>query len=444
MGDCLPLPDIGIDLSAFEPNRWLKTYLDYAHAISPMTPDVFHESAGLWLASTVIARRLCLPMSFDNVYPNLFILWLAPTTLYNKTTGLNIARGIAQKSFPFLLAPQNTTPESFLSDMSGREPTNFTDMSDQDKELWRKERDFCSQRGLVLDEISGLMANANREYNAGLLEAFLRFYDCDPLFIRSTRAQGRVVVHNSYLSLIGASTPAAMIDYLKNEHLWSMGWWSRFAILLAAEAKDFQWQESKITDEPPEILQNLLDIHHRLPSTKWPNPPTALNALFADGVYDIWSRYNKIVRYDMLVGDNDLDEILYGTYGRSQIQALKVAIILAALDWSSDNVIITMQHLAQAISIAEKWRHGAHDTVNTIRADDFSRIEKRIIRQCSLHHPRGMSIRELYLQMHDRSPKDIETAVDQLVRMNVLESVQITGKVGRPTTRFKLAAFGEA
>ncbi len=444
MGDCLPLPDIGIDLSAFEPNHWLKTYLDYAHAISPMTPDIFHESAGLWLASTVIARRLCLPMSFGNIYPNLFIIWLAPTTLYNKTTGLNIARGIAQKSFPFLLAPQNSTPESFLSDMAGREPTNFEDMSDQEKILWRQERDFCSQKGLVLDEISGLMAGARREYNAGLMEAFLRFYDCDPLYVRSTRSQGRVTVQNSYLSLIGASTPASMIDYLKDEHLWSMGWWPRFAILLAAEAKDVQWQRSISVPEPPEIPQTLLDIHHRLPITKWPDPPVDLDIIFADGVFDIWESYNKIVRYDMLVGDNDLDEILYGTYGRSQIQALKVAAILAALDWKSGDVVITMQHLTQAISIAEKWRHSAHNTVNTIRADDFSRIEKRIIRQCSIHHPRGMSIRELYLQMHDKSPKDIEIAVEQLIRMNVLESVQITGKVGRPTTRFKLAAFGEA
>ena len=142
-------------------------------------------------------------MSFGDIFPNLFVCWIAPTTLWHKTTGLNIARRIAHESFPWLLAPQDMTPEAFLSDLAGREPTNLATMSSEDQKLWQLERDFCAQRGLAMDEMSGLMASAGRDYNAGLLEAFMRFYDCEPLNERSTRGQGRVVVRDAYLTMTG-------------------------------------------------------------------------------------------------------------------------------------------------------------------------------------------------------------------------------------------------
>ena len=110
-------PAIGKDAGA-----WLDDYTAYASQISPMTPRIFHESAGLWLISTAIGRRLVLLMSFGQVYPNLFIAWIAQTTLWNKTTALNVARDTARSSFPHLLLPQDTTPESFLADLAGREP----------------------------------------------------------------------------------------------------------------------------------------------------------------------------------------------------------------------------------------------------------------------------------------------------------------------------------
>ena len=86
-----PLPDyVKIDPSnASGASAWVDQYINYAQSISPLTPLLFHESAALWLASVAIPRRLMLPMAFANIYPNLFILWLAPTTLYRKRYSVN-------------------------------------------------------------------------------------------------------------------------------------------------------------------------------------------------------------------------------------------------------------------------------------------------------------------------------------------------------------------
>ena len=302
------IPVLPIDLpDTNETGLWLDHYVHHAMSISSMTPEIFHESAGLWLLSMAIARRVVLPMHFGLVFPNLYILWLAPTTLWHKTTGMNVAVRIAQMTLPHLIAPQDMTPESFLSDMAGNEPTNLKDMSEKDRELWKQERNFCAQRGIILDELSGLMASSNRDYNAGLIEAFLRFYDCDDLYRRSTRSQGRIVVRKSYITMIGASTPAAMSLHLSNDRLWSMGWWPRFALLAPGNDRPL-WSENREKTEAP--LGPLINLYNRLPQAKWPNFPEPKQAKMTPDAELLWKQYSKALSYDMLTPD--IDDKLWG------------------------------------------------------------------------------------------------------------------------------------
>jgi hypothetical protein len=106
--ECPPLPD-SVMLPDVSENAWLGTYKSYAGARSPMIPDLFHEGAALWPASVAIARRLEVSMPFDDVYPNLFVVWSAPTTPYCKTTGMSIARDLAMRVLSQLLAAQATS-----------------------------------------------------------------------------------------------------------------------------------------------------------------------------------------------------------------------------------------------------------------------------------------------------------------------------------------------
>jgi len=315
----------------FDPNLglrtgiWIDQYIEYANAISPMTPKLFHESAALWLLSVAVARRVVLKMDFADVYPNLYILWVAPSTLYKKSTSLEIATGIALDVFPFLLAPNDTTPEAMISDMAGREPSLIDTMTEEEKILWEKERPFCAQRGWVQDEFSGLMATMNRDYNAGLLEAYLRFYDCKKSYTRSTKSQGRITIKNSYLSLLCASTPSALSFYFGNEKLWTNGFWPRFAIL-TPENETQIWIEPRNHNYPCELINQLSQIFDKLPSPKWPNSSEPLSVQLGRGVFDLWNRYNKAVSFDLL--SPELDSRLYASYGRFPSHAKKISILL--------------------------------------------------------------------------------------------------------------------
>lgn len=442
LADCPPLPeeaqldpDLGIGAGG-----WLDLYVDYAAAISPMTPLSFHTAAGLWLVSVAVARRLKVPMAFEDVYPNLFVMWVAFTTLYRKSTGLGVARRLAWQVFPHLLAAQDTTPEAFLSDLAGREPTQFDALSEEDQTEWRRGRDFAAQKGWLLDEMSGLLASAGRDYNAGLVEAMLRFYDCSPQYIRSTRRQGRVVVRNAYLSLLGASTPAALSPHLLSERLWSMGWWPRFAIL-TPEVDRPQWREPQERPETAELTAGLRQLHNQLPAAIWPTPPEALTVFLGTGVHDAWRRYNQALSLDLLT--DDLDHRLWGTYGRLPVQCLKVATLLAALDWEPNSASrIELPHLARALTICEEWRASAHRVLAIVAATEFEQLRVRILYQIGRLESTGATLRDLSRAMRDKTPNEIEHALLQMVKAGEVEPVrQESGRQGgRPTTRYRLAS----
>ena len=436
--DCPPLPDNArLDpATANGAGRWVRVYADYADTISPMSPRSFHDSAALFLASTAIARRLVLRMPHGDIYPNLFMIWVAPTTLYCKSTSLRIAEGLAWRLIPHLLSPQDTTPEAFLSDLAGREPTHYEDLSEEDKQEWQRGRDFAGQRGWILDEMSGLLAQAGRDYNAGLIESLLRFYDCSPKFTRSTRGQGRVVIRNSYLSLLGASTPAALSLHLLSERLWGNGWWPRFAII-TPEAKRPEWRIPREQAEPAELVAGLEKLCGQLPTATWPDTPEPMPVTLGAGVFDAWQRYNEAMRYSLLT--DPLDPRLWGTYGRLPDQTLKVSIILAALDWPDylSSPQIELSHLARALSICEQWRESAHRALTTIAATEFDRLRVRILRHIGRRLPGGATYRDLTKAMKDKTPNEITEALQQMIDTgDIHEAPSEPGKRGRPTVRY--------
>lgn len=420
------------------PPTWIDMYVAQAEAISPMTPTMFHESAALWLASVAIARRLVLKMAFGDVYPNLFIHWLAPTTLYRKTTALDVARNLALRTFSHLLAAQDTTPEAFLSDLAGQKPSNFANLDSHEQQEWQRSQNYAAQKGWVLDEMSGLLAASGRDYNAGLTEALIRCYDCRNRFKRSTKGQGHITVRNAYLSMLGASTPAAMAPHLTSERLWAMGFWSRFAILTPDGFPD--WKEAQERNEPPALKAELQRLYSRLPTPAWPYPPEAKTVTLGSGVHDAWRVYNKTHSHTLLK-TGKIDDKLFGTYGRLPGIALKVATILAALDWPHGLNAPTIEaaHMMRAISICEGWRASAHRAMTMAVTCEIDRLRARILRQLGMAGTQGMTFRDLYKALTDQKTQRIEDTLYQMVKNGeVIAKDWQSPKGGPKTKRFLL------
>jgi len=215
-----------------EVGHWLNDYVAYAAEVSERTPRLFHEAIGLWIGALTIARRLRLKLRHGDIYPNLYLLGVADTTLYAKSTGLEVGNRLIHDTLPHLLFANDFTPEAMLSDLAGREPANLSsaDMTERDREMWLAGRRFSAQRGLLLEEMSALLAGLRRDYMTGMAELLLRLYDCPDLFRRNTRGSGLVVVRKACLSIAGMTTPARLKG-VEMHTVWYDGLFARFGLL---------------------------------------------------------------------------------------------------------------------------------------------------------------------------------------------------------------------
>ena len=135
--------------------QWYKRTVEWASQRSPMTPRHFLETGVIWLIGLTVARRVYVEVH-ERIYPHLYLLWVAETSKYAKSTGLNVIYKLVTSLFPYMLIPGNTSPEGMMEMMAGEQPGNFDKLSTRDRELVEAGRAFAAQRGILMDEYSGI------------------------------------------------------------------------------------------------------------------------------------------------------------------------------------------------------------------------------------------------------------------------------------------------
>jgi len=317
--------------------------------------------------------------------------------------------------------------------MAGMEPANLAQMPIDDQQSWQERRNFSAQRAWTMDEFSGLLASSGRDYNAGLTETLMRFYDCTEDYKRLTAGRGLQIVRNSYLTLLAASTPTALASHLTNERLWGMGFWPRFT-LLAPDNNRPEWSEPREQDAPTALIEQLRAIYNRLPKPRWPEPLTDIPATLGPGVFNLWNQYNRALRYDLLT--DDLDHRLWAAYGRLPVTALKVAMILAVLDWPEADPTprIEMRHMHRALLITESWRASVHRVLNLAMSAAEDKLTQQVIQRLQ-SQPEGMTFRDLYKVMKHIKPSQIETVLNNLVLRGEIREIEYQNPRGGPKTK---------
>src|SRR5207249_1338753 len=134
-------------------------YVTYGQQCTDAPAD-FHRAVAFVVLSTVVGRRAVLKLNVGDVYAVLWLLILAESTIYRKSTVYDLARTLLRAVDPALLAPNDVTPQRFLAMLAERngEPVLF-------------------QR----DEVAGFFETMNRlDFMAGLKETLCHIYDARP------------------------------------------------------------------------------------------------------------------------------------------------------------------------------------------------------------------------------------------------------------------------
>jgi hypothetical protein len=282
---------------------------------------------------------------------------------------------------------------------------------------------------------------------SGMKELVMQLYDCPDYLDSTTHNRGLVVIRDTALSILGAATPAELSSALSSGD-WFNGHLARFA-LLTPEPDYCERPAATTTTIPDGLVNTLRQLHEALPS---PPPLRALDDTTPQVtehwtlVAEVWSPlrvYEQALRR-MTAPDSPLDDRLRTVYGRLHVQALKVATILAALDWVADKTtsrpphpVVKAKHWYRAQQIVETWRFSAHRLLAALGDNEEARLEHRLLRLLATQ-PGGASVRDLYRSL--RSPrKPVMEALKALEQDGqvVAEVIQM-GDRGRPSERYRL------
>lgn len=423
---------------------WLDEYTRWSDMRADRSPHEFNEAAGLWLAGLAVARRLVLRLGHGDIYPNLYILGVAPTTLYAKSVSLDCAAEVIEQAVPYLLLPRDVTPESLIDEMAGKLPLGFEDLPALDREIWEMARKFAAQRGQLMDEASSLFSGFARDYMRGLAEFYLLMYDAARSYYRRTKQAGMAIIHNPCLSFYGMSTPTLFKDAAGNPKHWGSGLWIRFSFLTPTRSP--QWTAPRdMPMEPPAVIvqhiKTLAESHLPIPETSKPVHPGSV--AIEPSAFKAYQRYDQAM-LELLMGKDKPDERLFGCYGRQSTKGLKVAMTLAALDWNgSGAVTITAGHWFRAQRIVEGWRASTHRLLAWLSRDGTDDEDERVLHLIGAN-PMGMTKRDIRRRL-GKSSEQSDPLVDRLLRDGLIEPHQVppTPGGGRPTIKFFLTLGNE-
>lgn len=436
--------------------KFIDDYMAFAMKDAPMSPPLFHQTYALAILSTAIARRVFLRVGTNAIYPNLYIMLSAPSTLYTKTTGYKSAMKLLETAgLSHLLLPDGVTPQSLITELSNRPQDNYKDWTQDDKDEWQQERLFAGQRAWWIDEAARLLSQFQQKHLADLLPIVLRLYECEAKIKVSTQIRGRETVRNSYLTICGPTTPAALRSHLKTPDYWTNGLFARF-LLVAPDTAPVRVFYPDPFPVPPALAKHINQLtFERLEQPKesaiGPTPPPpSTEAKITPEVKIRWNNYHGAMFE--IISKKNVPEKLHACYGRFHEKAIKIAMLIAASDWvrmaKGNPLVIQAHHWARAQEITEGYRASLHrmieDASTPAETEDDELLEKIVTRlQTSTRNSRRELAIDLNMQTGSKR-NNLDLIIDQLIKDEILVEEEFRKTRGPSTKRLSVRMKGRS
>lgn len=185
--------------------NFITDYLDYASEITD-APLEFHQFVSYGILASVIGNKLFFAFGDTKIYPNLWLILLAPSSAYRKTTSMSIGKRILSQVEPAAILPNEFSTEKLIETLAARPCGTF----------------FFSE----FMSLMGLMA---RDYMQGAKSFLTDIYDCPMTYTRELKGKQFKIV-DPCISLISATTQTWFVEKLKESDIGG-GFLPRFLIV---------------------------------------------------------------------------------------------------------------------------------------------------------------------------------------------------------------------
>lgn len=188
------------------------------------SPTLFFAWNALWLLSTVLKREAWLKWYPNKLWPNLYVLLVAPPALCRKSSSMVIANELL-RALPNCLPSTvkayaktsqvitgKTTPEGLLTALAPDQKVFFNPKESGGSLITV---DKGSQIALNVSELAVFLGK--QQYNSGLVTLLTDLFDCKDKDSEITRGNGLKPLRDIYVTLFGAITPDGMKSSIPEE-----------------------------------------------------------------------------------------------------------------------------------------------------------------------------------------------------------------------------------
>jgi hypothetical protein len=207
---------------------WIESFMTYMRGIP--APEIFKLWSGISAISGALERRVWTDIGGNEVYPNLYILLIAPPGI-GKSQAVAPVRNLWRATGLFNVAPSNASKAAFLDIME------------------RKVKFIKSADGQSLDQYNALLV-ANGElstflptYDTEFLSVLNDIFDNPPIYNEERRFNKKVTdLINPYCTMLLATQPAQIAAAFPEE-AWKTGFTARLNLIYSAESQKIRlWQ----------------------------------------------------------------------------------------------------------------------------------------------------------------------------------------------------------
>jgi hypothetical protein len=291
-------------------------------------PKPFALWSGVSGISAALGRSVWIDMGTYTIFPNFFVVLIAPSGQFRKSTGAKlIQRMLLEMRDQVNLIPEKVTPEGLIDCLGmgqDAQPGN-----------WKPNKECV---GFVFADELNFFLN-RRTYDAGLNSILIKLFDCNELVDTYTRVRGSRTLTNSCLGLLGASTA----DWLRSaipEDAIGGGLTSRMIFVYTEELPPpVPW--TTFSDKKKKLFETLTNSLRRIATLEGPITLTQ----------DARDFYEK--KYIDFYYDKKLfsDKNLAGYASRRGVHLLKLSIVVAVSE--SPSLTIDAHHIKHALQLLE-------------------------------------------------------------------------------------------
>lgn len=195
-------------------DSFVERYTAWADSFTD-APVQFHRFIAYWVLSTLLARRVYMRQGTQWIFPNLWMVILAPSSFYRKSTAIGIGADMVRAITPEVIMPSEWSHESFIAQLAEH-----------------------PHGAMICYEFKGLLSQLQKDYNAGSQSLLTELYDNPHEYKRTIGTKERTTwrIEQPYLTILGASTIEWLINSVKGGDI-AGGFLARF-LFVSADKKD--------------------------------------------------------------------------------------------------------------------------------------------------------------------------------------------------------------